>query len=100
MLDAEVERECVLTGTWSCTFDRPGEGFSELDREYDAFETGDIIGAHSTGSVALLYMTGLACLALWMMDDEVRRWIDGRWADEGSREESWVLIFGSKVGPC
>ena len=49
-----------------------------MDREFEAFEIGDIIDVHSTGSVAHLYMTGLACFALLIMDDDVRRWKDDR----------------------
>jgi hypothetical protein len=62
MLDADVDRECDRYGTFNCALSRPGDGLRELDLEFEAFETGDIIGVHSTGSVALLYIGGRPCL--------------------------------------
>lgn len=64
MLEADVARECVLNGTFSCAFEIDGEGMSELDREYELFEMGEIMEMHSTGSVTLLYMAGRPRLRL------------------------------------
>jgi len=99
MLEADIERECVLDGTLNCAFERLGEGISEFDRELGALEIGDIIGIHSAGSVTLLYIGGRVFLVL-LAEDKVRRCMDGRCVARGSMEVSCDLIFGSSVGPC
>lgn len=58
MLDAEPDRECAVFVRWRLACVKPGEGLTELAREYGALEMGDIKLVLSTGSVAHLNIGG------------------------------------------
>ena len=57
MLEAELDRECAFLVRLMLACARPGDGLTELAREW-VCDIGDIMETHSTGSVALLNMGG------------------------------------------
>jgi len=66
-------------------------------------DVGEIRDMHSGGLVVLRYGVGRAGGArpggLYVFE-RARRWTLVAWKDEGSRVWSWVLILGSRSGPC
>jgi hypothetical protein len=86
MLEAEVEREWLLVGTCNRAFEKVGDGMRELDLEQGAFDTGEIKGIHSAGSVALRYIAGRLYL-MWFVEN-VRLCDAGRCVSRGSVAES------------
>lgn len=76
-----------------------GDGINEFEREYAAFDTGDAIEKHSTGSVALRNTVGRDCWAT-LEEDRPLLWDNEALARRVSVDESWLRILGSNVGPC